>query len=102
MKELKKYSRELKEEAVKMVIEQGLTHTEVSRRLSIPKGTLGTWVAKAKADPELIDENGRTVAELADENHRLRKELATAKMERDILKKATAYFAKESVTGTRL
>ena len=39
--------------------------------------------------------------ELAAENARLRKELATARMEREILKKATAYFAKESQPGTR-
>jgi transposase len=102
MRKLRKYSRELKEEAVKMVIEQGLTQPEVCRRLSIPKGTIGNWIAKAKADPEIKDRKGRTDSELADENRRLRKELARAKMERDILKKATAYFAKESVTGTRL
>jgi transposase len=102
MKKLRKYSRELKEEAVKMVIEQGLKQPEVSRRLSIPQGTIGNWIAKAKADPEITNREGRSNIELADENKQLRKELAKAKMERDILKKATAYFAKESVTGTRL
>jgi transposase len=43
----------------------------------------------------------RSAAELAIENARLRKELAEARMERDILKKATAYFARESLPGTR-
>ena len=85
-----------------MVIEQGLKQPEVSRRLSIPQGTIGSWIAKAKANPAIKNLEGRTDSELADENRRLRKELARAKMERDILKKATAYFAKESVTGTRL
>jgi transposase-like protein len=41
MTERRKYSQELKAEAIKMVLEQGLTHTEVSQRLSIPKGTIG-------------------------------------------------------------
>jgi transposase-like protein len=43
----------------------------------------------------------RSMAELTAENARLRKELAEARMEREILKKATAYFAKESLPGTR-
>lgn len=44
---------------------------------------------------------GRTVAEPEQENRLLRKELAEARLERDILKKATAYFARESLPGTR-
>lgn len=43
----------------------------------------------------------RTVAELKTENARLRKELAEVRMERDIVKKAAAYFARESLPGTR-
>ena len=43
----------------------------------------------------------QTVADLEQENARLRKELAEARLERDILKKATAYFARESLPGTR-
>ena len=101
MRVLKTYSKELKAEAVKMVLEQGISQPEVARQLSIPKGTIGNWIAKAKANPQIIDPEGRTVAELAKENQRLRKELTKAQMERDFLKKATAYFAKESEPGTR-
>ena len=49
MKELRRYSAELKAEAVKMVIEQGLTQEETGKRLSIPKGNIGNWVGAARA-----------------------------------------------------
>jgi transposase len=101
MKEQRTYSAELKAEAVKMVIEQGLTHREVGRRLSIPKGNIGHWVGAAKTDSPGRAPGEPTVKELSTENARLRKELAEARMEREILKKATAYFAKESQPGTR-
>ena len=83
-----------------MVIEQGLTQEETGRRLSIPKGNIGNWVGAAKAALRKGNPGEQSVAELAAENVRLRKELAEARMEREILKKATAYFAKESQPGT--
>jgi transposase len=101
MKEQRRYSAELKAEAVKMVIEQGLTQKETGKRLSIPKGNIGNWVGAAKAAFSNGSPGEQSVAELARENARLRKELAEARMEREILKKATAYFAKESLPGTR-
>jgi transposase len=69
--------------------------------LAIPKGTLANWVAASKASAGPLAPGARSAAELAIENARLRKELAEARMERDILKKATAYFARESLPGTR-
>jgi len=101
MKEQRKYSPEMKAEAVKMVIEQGLTQEETGKRLSIPKGNIGNWVAAARAALRIGKPGEQSVAELTTENARLRKELAEARMEREILKKATAYFAKESLPGTR-
>jgi transposase len=101
MKEQRRYSPELKAEAVKMVVEQGLTQQETAKRLSIPKGNIGNWVGAAKAALRNGSPGEQSVAELATENARLRKELAEARMEREILKKATAYFAKESLPGTR-
>jgi transposase len=101
MRELRKYSPELKAEAVKMVVEQGLTQKEAGRRLSIPKGNIGNWVSTAKATVAKSSPGEQSMGELARENARLRKELAEARMEREILKKATAYFAKESLPGTR-
>lgn len=102
MKKVQSYSPEFKEEAVKAIMEQGLSLSEGSRRLSVPKGTLANWMAatrvSAKKAGALVD--SETVG-LAAENTRLRKELAEIRLERDILKKAMAYFAKESLPSTR-
>jgi len=101
MKERRKYSDELKAEVVKMVNEQGLTQEEVATRLSLPKGTVGNWIVLSKSGRELARPGDQSVAQLAAEVHHLRRELAEARMEREILKKAAAYFAKESLPSTR-
>ena len=102
MKQKKRsYSVELKREAVKMVNEQGLSQEEVGTRLSIPKGTIAHWVVASKSGRTPSRPGDLSVADLTAENRRLRKELAEARMEREILKKAAAYFAKESLPGTR-
>jgi len=101
MKEQRRYSPELKAEAVKMVIEQGLTLKETGRRLSIPAGSIGNWVGATRAGRVKSSPGDQSVGELSAEITRLRKELAEARMEREILKKAAAYFAKESQPGTR-
>ncbi len=100
MKENRSYSEELKSEAVKMVNEQGLSREETAKRLMIPKGTIGNWVTAAKAGKQAALPGERSHAELIAENNRLRKELSDARMEREILKKATAYFARESLPCT--
>ena len=94
------YSPEFRSEAVKLIQEQGLSQEDAAKRLAIPKGTLANWIAAAKRGAP--DTPGaRTVPELEAENSQLRKELAGIRRERDILKKATAYFARESLPGTR-
>lgn len=100
MKKQRKYSKELKEETIKMIFKDGLTNAEVSNRLGIPIGTIGGWVAREKANEEPVESGQVSQKDLLAENARLRRELANAKMEREILKKATAYFAKESLPGT--
>ena len=96
------YTPELREEAVKLVLSQGLTLEDASLRLTIPKGTLANWVAAARrgTSPKAAP-GSRSVPELEAEVTKLRKELAEARMERDIVKKAAAYFARESLPGTR-
>ena len=101
MKERRSYSDELKAEAVKMVNEQGLTQDEVGRRLSLPKGTISNWVRASRSERDPANPGDQSVAQLAAEVRQLRKELAEARMEREILKKAAAYFAKESLPSTR-
>ena len=100
MKDNKSYSDELKAEALKMILEQGFSRTETAKRLMIQNGTIGNWLTAAKKIKEPANPGDQSHAELIAENNRLRKELADARMERDILKKATAYFAKETLTST--
>jgi len=97
-----RYSKEFREEAVKLVTEERLSVPEAGRRLSLPPSTIASWVKQFKAG--MLGEIGKTYRPLTDvemELARTRKELAEVKMERDILKKAAAYFAKESLPGTR-
>jgi transposase len=101
MKKQQRYTPEFRAEAVKLVSEQGLSQETAAKRLAIPKGTLANWMAASKASTRSSVPGARSTAELAADNTRLRKELAEARMERDILKKATAYFARESLPGTR-
>jgi transposase len=101
MKKQQRYTPEFRAEAIKLVSEQGLSQETAAKRLAIPKGTLANWVAASKASTRPSTPGARSAAELAAENIRLRKELAEVRMEHDILKKATAYFARESLPGTR-
>ncbi len=97
-----KYTREFRQEAVKLVVEGGLSIPEAGRRLSLSPSTISNWVKSYKAGK--LAEIGKTHRELSDkemEMARLKRELAEVKMERDILKKAAAYFAKESQRGAR-
>ena len=100
MSKNQRYSPEFRDEAVKLVLEQGLPQEVAAKRLSIPKGTLANWVAAVKRGGAAVP-GARTVTELEAEISRLRKALSEARLERDILKKAAAYFAKESLQGTR-
>lgn len=88
----RKFSPEYREEAVKMVIETSRPIAEVARGLGINEGTLGNWVMKHRVEHPVseelsIDERAK-LKELERENRDLR-------MERDFLKKAAAFFAKE-------
>jgi transposase len=97
-----RYTKEFREEAVKMVLEGGMAVPEAARRLSLPPSTLGNWVKAHKAGK--LGEIGKThrpLTEIEMELARVKRELAEVKMEREILKKAAAYFAKESLPGTR-
>jgi transposase len=88
-----KYTAEFKEEAVKQVIDKGHTVVDVAKRLGIAEGVLYTWVSKFKKadEPESSDLKAMQ-AEMA----KLKDELRRTTEERDILKKAAAYFAKQS------
>jgi len=97
-----RYTREFRQEAVKLVIEERLSLPEAGRRLSLAPSTIGNWVKACKAGR--LGEIGKTYRPLTEveiELARVKKENVELKMERDILKKAAAYFARESLSGTR-
>ena len=97
-----RYTKEFREEVVKLVTEENISLPEAARRLSLPPSTLATWV-KAYKDGRLgeVGKTQRPLTEIEMDLARTKKELVEVKMERDILKKAAAYFAKESLPGTR-
>lgn len=87
------YQSEFKESAVKLAIESGRPIAQTAKELGITKTTLYTWVDKYSRPKEAMikaDEH------LYDELKRLKKDLARITQERDLLKKAAAYFARES------
>jgi transposase len=97
-----RYTKEFREEAVKLITEEKLSLPEAARRLSLPSSTLGNWVKQFKAGRlGEVGKTYRTLTEIEMDLARTKRELAEVKMERDILKKAAAYFAKESLPGTR-
>ncbi len=95
-----RYTPEFKSEAVNLVLEQKLSQLVASKRLGIHEGTLASWMAAARSSSKPSAPGSRSTSELLAENSKLRKELAETRMERNILKKATVYFAMESLPGT--
>ena len=92
------YTKELREEAVKLVVEGELSTPEVGRRLSIAPSTLAYWVKAYKGGKlKEVGKLQRPQSEIEMELSRVKRELAEVKLERDLLKKAAAYFAKESM-----
>ena len=75
--------------------EQGYSIAEAARNLGINANMLGRWKRELASDPEAFRGNGRLTEE-QEEVRRLRQENKRLRMERDILKKATAFFANES------
>ena len=87
----KRYSQEFKDEAVKLVTEQGYQISEAARNLGIHPGVLGRWRRELESGSD-----GGCQKDVHAELNRLRKENKRLKLEREILKKAAAFFAKES------
>src|SRR4030042_3055684 len=90
-----RYTREFRQEAVKLVLEQHLSWARAACQLSLPTSTLGNWV-KACQEGKLgdIGKTYRPLTEIEMELARVKKENSTFKMENEILKKAAAYFAR--------
>lgn len=90
-----RHSEEFKRDAVRLVTEEGYTFAAAAKAVGVSDQTLRLWRKKFGPAPVPCGEDA-TLDELRAENKRLRQELRRAELEREILKKATAYFAKES------
>jgi len=97
-----RYNRAFREEVVKLVVEDKISCREASQKLSLAPSTLA-YCVKAHKSGKLgeIGKAQKPLTEVEMELARTTKELAVVKMERDILKKAAAYFARESLHGMR-
>lgn len=92
------YTKEFREEAVKLAMTDGVSVSEAARRLSISMKTLANWFAQQKdGNLENVGQSQKKPqTEIEAEVGRLKRELAEVKMERDLLKEVATYFAKES------
>ena len=91
----KNYTQEFKEEAVKLITEQGYSFAEAGRNLGVNPNLLSRWKRDIEGDLN-GDLSPASAVSVQAELKRLRKENKQLKMEREILKKAAAFFAKES------
>ena len=90
------YTEEFKKDAVNLVLEHGYNCHEAARRLDIPASNVSHWVRQHRQEQQEINETGVSSRDMQAEIRRLKKENQRLEMERDILKKAAAFFAKES------
>lgn len=88
----KHYTKEFKQEAVNLVLKQGYTEGEAATRLGINNKNIYRWIGEAKTNSPIKEESLKGAQ---DEIIRLRKENERLKMEKEILKKAAAFFANE-------
>jgi transposase len=92
----KKYSKEFKLDAVSLVLEQGYSRVEAARSLEINANMLGRWVKDLQTDDgQAFRGNGKLTPD-QEEIRKLKSEVKMLQMEKDILKKATVFFAKET------
>ena len=88
------YTLDFKQSSVKLALESDLPTSEIARELGINESTLYNWVCKFRPAESKKSKSG---SEMEDELKALRRENSRLKQERDILKKAAAYFANEMV-----
>ena len=89
------FSPEFKEETVALVLDKGMSVCRVARDLDIAESVIGRWVKQAKVDRG-ENPRGELTTDEKEELRKLRRENRILKEEREILKKAAAFFAKET------
>ena len=92
----RRYTREYKAEAVKLVQERGLSYAEAAREMKTSKSSIRSWCALAERGELGEADSGSSPLKAQDELHKLRKQVRRLQEEREILKKATALFATEN------
>jgi len=92
----KNYPKEFKLDAVSLVLDQGYTRAEAARSLDINANMLGRWIKEQQSDDgHAFRGNGKLTPE-QEEIRKLKTQVKRLEMEKDILKKATVFFAKET------
>ncbi len=91
----RKHRREFKLEAVKQVMEHGRSVSDVADSLGVNRSLLTRWKTQLEADGAVAFPGNGKLSEAEEEIRRLRRELSIARQEREILKKAAAYFAND-------
>lgn len=91
----RQFSREFKREAVHLVVDRGVSFAQAARDLDVHQTVLRRWVQQYRDRPDTAFPGRGQLAPADDEVRRLRREVARLKAERDILKKAAAYFARD-------
>jgi len=94
-KKRKSYSREFKSEAVRLITEKGYSIAEASRNLGVEYSVLRRWKLELSSDPDNAFPGKGKLKAPDEEMRHLKRELDRVKEERDILKKALAYFAED-------
>ena len=89
------FTEEFKRDAVNLVAVEGYSFNRAAKAVGVSSNSLRGWYEKYAPEPKACGEDA-TFEQLQEENKRLRKKLRETEMEREILKKATAFFAKES------
>lgn len=97
MTKRRQYSREFKVEAVRLVTDQSCPVAQVARDLNLHENLLRKWVRESATLPHQEVSSSKDTANQQAEINRLKRELAKLMMERDIMKKAMAYFARDSL-----
>ena len=92
----KKYSKEFKLDAISLVLDQEYSRVEAARSLGIPANMLGRWIKEhEQGDGQSFRGNGKLTPE-QEELRQLKTRVKRLEMEKEILKKATVFFAKET------
>jgi transposase len=94
MTQQKRFTKEFEDEAVQLALTSGRTRRSIADDLGVGLSTLTRWIGRTR-DRQLPAQDEAAQADLADELKRLRRENEVLRQERDILKRATAFFARE-------